>query len=261
MADEGFFGPDSIAWKVHAHPSSIVGGIRSLMVQSLEPRAMAGVAQHSDFRVDFWGRLRRTNDFLMKVVFGTRVDAERASEIVRAVHARVTGFDNFTQRSYRADETELLGWVHNATLESYLTGYNRHSIALTRTEEDRYVDEMSVLGRLMGLSSTDVPRDVTMLRRYFEALESQLAATEDAKTAVRVLLNPQLPLHIKPLWNLPAADAFASLPAAYRSLFGFPWCGALSPGLRLGTNVMLNGLRILLPPPPPVEAAYARTAA
>lgn len=260
MSEPGYLGPDSVAWKVHSDASSMVGGIRSLMVQTLEPRAMAAVAHHSVVRHDFWGRLQRTNDFLLTVVFGTRADADRAAAAVRAVHSRIEGFDHFSRSPYRADDPELLTWVQNATVESYLHAFRRHGRRLSQAQADAYVAEMRILGVLMGLSEADLPADEAGLRAYFDRRSAVMEASPDAKEAVRILLNPALPAQVKGLWVVPAADAFASLPGSYRRLLGIPYFPPVGIGTRLTTSVLLQTFRVLLPKPPLVEAALSRAA-
>src|SRR5271169_71290 len=83
--DAGLFGPDSVTWRVHAHPSVLVGGIRALLVQSLHPLAIAGVAQHSQYRRDPLGRLQRTAAYVAATTYGTTADADEAIARVRAV--------------------------------------------------------------------------------------------------------------------------------------------------------------------------------
>ena len=102
-----------------------VGGMRALLLQSLHPLAMAGVAEHSDYRHDPWGRLQRTADFLAATTFGPESEAERAVARVRAVHEHVQGVAA-DGRPYRANDPHLLRWVHLAELESFLVAYRRY---------------------------------------------------------------------------------------------------------------------------------------
>ncbi len=228
------------------------------MVQSLLPRAMAGVAEHSEFRVDFWGRLRRTSDWLMTVIYGARADAEQASAVVRSVHARVKGIDDFTGRPYAADDPELLIWVHNATVESHLSAFEQFGPGLSATEADQYVREMRIVAVLMGLDEMDVAQDADDLARYFLNVRPQLAGSPNARVAVRGLLNPRLPLALRPLWGVPALAALGSLPGPYQQLLGFSWLGPFRLGTRLSGDALVIALRLLLPVPPAVEAARAR---
>src|SRR6266571_1973557 len=89
--DAGLFGPDSVAWRLHADPSMLVGAMRALLVQALEPRAMAGVVQHSDYKADPWGRLNRTIRFVLHTTYGDTRTAEAACAAVRRIHDRVHG--------------------------------------------------------------------------------------------------------------------------------------------------------------------------
>lgn len=228
------------------------------MVQSLEPRAMAAVAGHSEFRHDFWGRLQRTNDYVMTVVYGPRTAAQRASGVVRVVHSRVSGVDPFTRKPYRADEPQLLEWIQNATLESYLAAYRRHGPGLSQQDADRYVGEMRTLGMLVGLSRDDLPENEAGLNAYMNSYQRNLAASPAARQAVRTLLNPELPLHLKPLWGIAAADAYASVPDAFRHELGIPYLPPLGPGIRLTTAALLQACRLLLPPPPIAAEAMER---
>ena len=102
--DVGLFGPDSVAWRLHADPSMLVGAMRALLVQALEPRAMAGVVQHSDYKADPWGRLNRTVRFVLDTTYGDTPRAEAACAAVRRIHDHVHGVDPVTGRAYSAHD-------------------------------------------------------------------------------------------------------------------------------------------------------------
>jgi uncharacterized protein (DUF2236 family) len=140
--DVGLFGPGSVTWRIHGDPSMIVGGLRSLLAQALNPRAMAGVDQHSDFRVDPWGRLRRTADYVGATTFGDTATAEAAGAMVRAVHRRVRGVDPHTGRTYSAGDHDLLAWIHNVEVHSFLVAYRHYGGRVGDADADRYVAEM-----------------------------------------------------------------------------------------------------------------------
>src|SRR5690349_23005458 len=113
-ADDGFFGPASVTWRVSADLASPVAGLRSLLTQALHPLAMAGVDQHSGWREDPIGRLAATSGYLATVSFGERDAAERAAARVRRIHEHVTGVDTITGRPYAATDPALLLWIHAA---------------------------------------------------------------------------------------------------------------------------------------------------
>ena len=117
-ADEGFFGPDSITWRVSADLPSPISGLRALMMQALHPLAMAGVDQHSDWRQDPVGRLAATSAYLATISFGERAAAEQAAARVRRIHEHVRGVDPVTGRPYEAGDPALLLWVHAALVDS-----------------------------------------------------------------------------------------------------------------------------------------------
>src|SRR5215207_5448146 len=128
---------------VHSDAAMFVGGLRALLLQSLHPLAMAGVADHSDFKTDPWGRLQRTAEFLTWTTFGTADQAERACQQVRAVHATVVGSAP-DGRPYAASDPHLLLWVHLAEVDSFLVAYQHYGTArLERAQRDGYVADMA----------------------------------------------------------------------------------------------------------------------
>src|SRR5215467_3508292 len=113
-ADDGFFGPGSVTWRLNGDLSSPVAGLRSLVVQALHPLAMAGVDQHSDWRADPVSRFASTLKYVVTTTYGDRAAADRAAAIVRKIHERVRGTDTITGKSYAAGDPDLLLWVHAA---------------------------------------------------------------------------------------------------------------------------------------------------
>ena len=124
-ADDGFFGPASVTWRVSADLASPVAGLRSLLLQALHPLAMAGIDQHSGWRRDPVGRLAATSAYLATVTFGERATAVRAATRVRRIHDHVRGADAVTGRPYSAGDPALLLWVHAAQVDSILAAGSR----------------------------------------------------------------------------------------------------------------------------------------
>jgi len=205
--DPGWFGPDSVAWRVHADLATVVGGLRALLYQTLHPLAMAGVAQHSDYRRDPWGRLHRTAEFVAATTYGTSTEAERAVERVRRVHEPVRGIAS-DGRAYSADDPDLLAFVHATEVDSFLVAFQRYGAGLTAAEADRYVGEMAVVARALG--ADPVPDDVAGLHALLAGTE--LRATREARDAVRFLLVPPLPWSVRPTYGLIASAAVELLP-------------------------------------------------
>src|SRR3954447_3631416 len=138
-----WFDEDAVIRRVHADSAMFVGGLRALLLQSLHPLAMAGVAEHSDYRADPWGRLQRTADFIAVTTFGNVAMAEQAVAVVHRVHERVVGVAP-DGRPYAANDPHLLAWVHIAEVDSFLTAHQRFGSApLDPDDADRYVHDVA----------------------------------------------------------------------------------------------------------------------
>ncbi|MEA2350783.1 MAG: hypothetical protein QOG86_1724 [Thermoleophilaceae bacterium] len=222
MSDhDGYLGPDSVAWKVVGHPVSLVGGLRALIVQSLHPLAMAGVAQHSDYRNRSLDRLRRTAYYVTATTFGDRATADAAARRVRSIHRKVRGIDPVTGRAYSADDPETQLWVHCVEWHSFLAAYRAYGGRLTADEQDRYHEEGARVAPLVGLPEAMVPRSVAEQREYFESVRSQLVLSRDARDAIRFVLSPPLTRDLLPFQipvRLLARAALAIVPRDLRRL-------------------------------------------
>ncbi|GAA4403288.1 oxygenase MpaB family protein [Fodinibacter luteus] len=238
---ERWFTPADPVWRVHADAAMFPGGVAALLLQSLHPSAMAGVAGHSGYRGDPWGRLQRTSHFLATTTFGTVADAEVAIARVRAIHERVRGTDA-QGRAYRASDPRLLSWVHVAEAYSFLTAHQRYSPEpLTAAEADTYVEQAAVVARRLG--ATEVPTTVAGLDAALTAFRPELEATDAARDAARfLLLDPPLPWAARPGYGLIATGGVAVLPAWARRTLDLPLAGPLGPvagGIgRLGTGAV-----------------------
>ena len=217
-----WFAADSAVVRVHTDASMLIGGMRALLLQSLHPLAMAGVARHSDYRNDPWGRLQRTADFLARTTFGTAETAERAVAGVRAVHARVHGIAA-DGRPYSASDPHLLRWVHVAEVDSFLEAhraYGQHR--LDDAGCDEYVAQMAVVARKLGVTAP--PESVRGLRDQLRSFRHELHGTPESRDAARyLLLQPPLPVAARVPYSLIAAAAIATLPAWARRDLRLPW--------------------------------------
>jgi uncharacterized protein (DUF2236 family) len=229
------FGPEDAIWRVHADASMFVGGIRALLLQSLHPLAMAGVAGHSGYRSDPWGRLQRTSHFLASTTFGTIEHADRTIEQVRKIHRRVRGRAD-DGRPYAASDPHLLDWVHLAEVDSFLRAYQVFGPArLDDAQADEYVRQSGEIAALLG--ATQPPVTVDELRRRLDAFRPELGATPASRDAARfLLLEPPLPLAARPGYSLLAAGAVSSLPGWARRELRLPprFVGWDWPSERLG---------------------------
>ncbi len=207
-----WFTPDDAICVVHADAAMFVGGLRALVLQGLHPLAMAGVAAHSGYRGDPWGRLQRTSHYLTATTYGTIADAERTIRRVRAVHRTVTGHAP-DGRPYRATDPHLLAWVHLAEVDSFLVAYRRFGAhRLTDHQADEYVRQTGFVAAKLGV--VDPPDTVDELRARLRAYRPELAGTPGARDTARYLLfTPPVPLLARPAYGLLATAAIATLPA------------------------------------------------
>lgn len=267
LPDPGVYGPDSVTWRVHSDPVMALAGLRALLLQAVHPLAMAGVAQHSDFRADPWGRLFRTAEYVGVTTYGTTAEATRAAARVRGIHRRLSGIEPESGRTYRVDDPHLLLWVHCCEAESFLTTAVRSGLRLSRTEQDAYYAEQVRSARLIGLNAA--PASAEDMRDYFEGMRPELRVTAEARAAARFVLFPPMPTKVslgtpaRPAWVALASTSAAMLPRWTRRLYRLPGLptsdlGATAAGRALRTTLMA------LPPGvrngPHLKAAQARLA-
>lgn len=229
---ERWFTPVDPVWRVNADAAMFPGGIAALLLQSLHPSAMAGVAAHSGYKGDPWGRLQRTSHYLAVTTFGTIEHAEQVIEHVASVHRVVRGTDELG-RPYAAADPHLLRWVHVAEIRSFLSAFQAYAAQpLTPAEADLYVVQANVAAELLG--ATDLPTSVAELDAQIEAYRPELALSAAAREASRfMLLNPPVPVLARPGYALIAAGGVALLPRWARRSLRLPLHG---PGLAVASR-------------------------
>lgn len=260
--DPGLFGPDSAAWYVHADGLMLVGGVSALMLQTLHPLAMAGVADHSDFKERPLARLSRTASFVAATTYGSTEVATSVVETVRAVHRRVVGTAP-DGRAYRAADPDLLTWVHVAEVASFLQAHRRyHPRRLRGADLDRYYDEVAVVAEMLG--ATDVPRSRAEINAYFQRVRPELMAGEQALAAIawiRAARDKGVGPAEQAAYRLLVEAAIDLLPAWAREMLGLrrnPLLarGVVWPAIAAG----LQALRLVGGTPIPLAQARARCA-
>lgn len=221
-AAEHWFDDDAVIRRVHADSAMFIGGLRALLLQSLHPLAMAGVADHSDYRTDPWGRLQRTARFMAATTFGSAEQAEQAVARVRAVHEHVVGVAP-DGRAYAANDPHLLRWVHVAEVDSFLAAYRRYGAEeLSDTDADEYVAQMAVVARALGVPAP--PESVRSLRDQIRSYRRELSGTRQARDVARYLLwQPPMSLAARAPYGVLAASAVGLLPRWARRPLAVPW--------------------------------------
>lgn len=268
----GLFGPQSITWRVHTETPAWPAALRAFQLQALHPRTIRGITQNCllDDPEVAHARLRHHLDLLAVRTFGTREQAEHAYERVRGLRARLRGLDPGTGTLFRLDEQENLRWAHCAEVSSHLEVARRSGVRLSAAERDAYVAEQRRVALLAGLA--DAPGDTAELDACVDALRPGLAATEEARRAMRRSVSPALPLRLalltrplgfftqplalvnqplallaRPLTigSLPAAGAlaFATLPGWARRMYGCHGGQAADHAAGYAAGTMLKALR------------------
>jgi uncharacterized protein (DUF2236 family) len=221
-ADDGFFGPSSVTWRISGDVTGPVAGLRSLMMQALHPLAMAGVDQHSGWREDPVGRLAATSAYVTTVSFGERAVAERAAARVRRIHTRVRGVDAVTGRGYEASDPALLLWVHAALVESALAVRALLGTPLPPADADRYVAEMTVAAELAGVPAGMAPASVAGLDDCIASVRPELRCTPAAAESMAYLLDPPgLDEEIAGIWQDIRYGAVVTLPDWAREMYSW----------------------------------------
>ncbi|OLT12705.1 hypothetical protein BJF78_23995 [Pseudonocardia sp. CNS-139] len=244
-AGAGYFPPGTATRTVVADPAALVGGISALFLQTLHPRAMAGVEQHSSFPDDFWPRLQRTAGYVTTLAFADTATADRVAAHVRVIHRQVHGTDPVTGRPYAADDPDLLRWVHACEVGSLSAAVRRLGL-IDAAEEDRFLAEQVTAGALLG--ATGLPASRAEVDAYFADVRPELVASPIARRAARRLALAPLPLRVelltpaRPVWTAVAAVAIGLLPSWAKRMYGIPE----PPGAGLATTAGLRAIRSAL---------------
>ena len=228
---ERWFTESDPIWRVHADAAMFAAGVRALLLQSLHPLAMAGVAGHSGYKGDPWGRLQRTSTFLATTTFGTIEDAEALIVRIRGIHERVQGRAP-DGRSYAASDPHLLKWVHIAEADSFLRTHQRYATSpLTPAEADTYVAQSCLVAARLGV--IDPPTTVAGLDAAIESYRPELTGTPAARDAARfLLLHPPLPWGARLGYSALAGAGVALLPPWARQQLALPIGGAATSVIR-----------------------------
>jgi len=218
--DPGLFGPGSVCWKVHGDfPVMICGGISALMLQMMHPLALAGVWDHSNFRADMLGRLRRTSQFVGGTTFGPTAAAKQLINKVQRIHDQVQGIAP-DGRPYSANDPALLRWVHVAEHYGFLSSYLRYGPEeLSLAEQDQYFDEVALIAEALG--ATQVPRSRPAVERYLQEMQPELVYDERTAEVMSLLLAAPTPNWMtKPAGYLVTQAAVDLLPDWARAMAG-----------------------------------------
>ena len=260
--DPGLFGPGTVTWRVMREPLLILGGGRALLMQAAHPLVAQGAIDFSAYASDPFGRLMRTIHWVTMVTYGTRREAERASDVVNRMHTRVAGSlprahatEHVPARTrYTALDAELLRWVHASFVETMLVSHDALVGGLRENERDRFVREWDAVADLMEVPPGMLWRTYRELREYVASRVAEGVALPGAGSRLvsQTVLRPPLPSPLlRPGWEVVAFTTLGLVPAPVRRAYGVLWTPAHSAahralclGLRTSRPVLPQRLRV-----------------
>ena len=228
----------------------LLGGGRALLMQLAHPLVAAAVAEHSGFNADPFARLQRTLEATFIIVFGTIEEAHEAAGGVRAVHERVVG------RGYRADNPDLLLWVHATLVDTALRVHKRFLQPLRPDDAERYYQESTVVAELLGVPRDVQPPDLESFLGYVRGCVASLEVTDTARRLAHDVLHPRLPWPVQPAAELGRQLTAGLLPPPLRVQYGLSWDAHRERALLLAGV----GSRLVLPRVPGIVRRVRRRA-
>jgi uncharacterized protein (DUF2236 family) len=261
----------NVSWTIHRERVLLAGWGRAILLQLAHPMVARGVAEHSAFTTEPWGRARRLHRTLramLALTFGSEEEAGAAAARINAIHDRVHGRlarpagGAPAGTPYSAHDPALLAWVHATLLDSFLLAYRLFVGPLGRADADRYCEEGTGIEPRLGIPAGSLPRTEAALRAYLASTlaSGAIEVTDEARSLAREVLVPPVPRPLRPIVRLAALPAVGLLPPAIREAYGLPW----SPGrqrLLSGLAGVSRGALPLLPPPLRYWAAARRAPA
>jgi len=249
-ADPGYFGPDSMMWKVNKEITVLFGGARALLMHAAHPLIAAGARQTSFYQRDPWKRLIRTLSLQNSVTFGTKKEADESAHRINKLHEVIKGRDEVTGGSYDALDQEQLLWVHACLQISSIYFYEKTVKKLTDEEKDKYHTENMLSAELVLVATKKIPQthqDLIDWVKNKSKEKNYLMLTDVAEDVKNIISKGPVPIHIKPIWPFISFTAFNTLPREFKAIYGIE--DSRYKALLVSFNLKLLKLtRPLLPP-------------
>ncbi len=250
QADPGYFGPESMMWRVNKEITVLFGGARALLMHAAHPLIAAGARQTSFYQRDPWKRLIRTLSLQNSVTFGTKEEADESAIRINKLHQVIKGEDKVTGGTYDALDQEQLLWVHACLQLSSIYFFERTVKKLSEEEKNQYHKENMVAAELVLIDKKLMPQTHRELKEWVinkSREKNYLLITDVAKDVEEIIKGGPVPIHIKPIWPFISFTAFHTLPEEFKILYGIK--DSKLKKIFLGFNLkMLKTIRPLLPP-------------
>jgi uncharacterized protein (DUF2236 family) len=244
--------PDSVSWRVMKNPIALfVGGIAAVILELAEPRVRSGVWAHTSFRGEPVKRMRRTGYTAWIAVYAPSDAAHATIARVNAMHAHVSGATP-SGAPFRADDEELLTWVHATATWGFIEAYRRFCTPLSPAEVDRYYSESAGVGALFGAPAA--PRSAAEMRALFDIMSPKLEASPIVSEFLQIVRTaPIAPL--RAFQRLAVRAAIEITPPWALEILGLGPELGLKPGYKpLLRALAAAGERIAIPQAPPAQS-------
>ena len=164
--DPGYFGPESMMWKVNKEITVLFGGARALLMHAAHPLIAAGARQTSFYQRDPWKRLIRTLSLQNSVTFGTKAEADESAHRINKLHEVINGEDEVTGGYYDALDHEQLLWVHACLQISSIYFYEKTVGKLSEKEKNKYHEENCFAAELVLVDKNQIPKTHNELKEW-----------------------------------------------------------------------------------------------
>ena len=249
-ADPGYFGPQSMMWKVNKEITVLFGGARALLMHAAHPLIAAGARQTSFYQRDPWKRLIRTLSLQNSVTFGNKQEADESAHRINKLHEVINGEDDVTGGYYDALDHEQLLWVHACLQISSIYFYEMTVKKLSEEEKNQYHLENMKAAELVLVDKNKMPKTHDGLKNWVTEKSREdgyLVSTDVAEDVKNIIGGGPVPKHIKPIWPFIAFTAFNTLPKEFKEIYGIS--DSKLKNLILGINLsLLKYTRPFLPP-------------
>ena len=223
QGDPGYFGPQSMMWKVNKEITVLFGGARALLMHAAHPLIAAGARQTSFYQRDPWKRLIRTLSLQNSVTFGTKSEADESAHRINKLHEVIKGDDPVSGGYYDALDHEQLLWVHACLQISSIYFYEKTVKQLSTDEKNQYHIENMKSAELVLININKMPQTHEELKKWVIEKSKEkdyLLYTDVAKDVEEIIAGGPVPTHIKPIWPFIAFTAFNTLPKEFKNLYG-----------------------------------------
>ena len=223
QGDPGYFGPESMMWRVNKEITVLFGGARALLMHAAHPLISAGARQTSFYQRDPWKRLIRTLSLQNSVTFGTKQEADESANRINKLHEVIKGKDPITGGTYDALDYEQLLWVHACLQISSIYFYEKTVKKLSDDEKNQYHKENMLAAKIMLVDVNRMPKTHEELKEWVinkSKDKDYLLLTDVAQDVYDIIAGGPVPVHIKPIWPFISFTAFNTLPKEFKDIYG-----------------------------------------